>query len=157
MNPPKFNPPRTKMTNNNSTLPRLDILEGLGKHLLEGNLNHEKWTFGRFLDDRYMPNSTYGDSIAELPFLFPDEFEFYNYYRSRKVVMGNVKVCRDTVKSLFGFEKENDPKLKFQNLGDILCWSRYYSEDLIQPTPQKVGKMILDFLKNYRTRYPQAQ
>jgi len=144
------------MTNNISTRPRLDILEGLGLHLITGELNHKKWVFLDLTDSRTIPNEKFGDSVSELPFLFPDEFEFWSYYSSRKVLFNRFQVSQRTASFLFGFDRENDPKLLFQNLGEILFNPSFYKEDFGKhPSPQKVGKQILKFVKDYRIRYPQ--
>lgn len=52
------------MTEKNGTLPRLDILEGLGKHLFSGKLNHKKFFLGYLSEDRTVPNEKFGDAIC---------------------------------------------------------------------------------------------
>ena len=86
-------------------------------------------------------------------FLFPEEFEFYGYYSSRKVLRQNIIVGKDTANYIFGFDKINDPKMKFQNLGDILCSIRYYSNDFKQPKPKEVGRHLLSYVKRYKKTY----
>ncbi len=142
------------MSEKNSTLPRLDILEALGNHLVSGKLNHAKFIVGNLSEERTIPNEVTGDAISELPFLFPEEFEFYGYYSSRKVLKQNIIVGKDTANYIFGFDKITDPKMKFQNLGDILCSSRYYYDFLLyRPKPKEVGRHLLSYVKRYKKTY----
>lgn len=141
------------MSEKNGTLPRLDILEALANHLISGKLNHAKFIFGNISEERTIPNEKIGEAISELPFLFPEEFEFYGYYSSRKVLRQNIIVSKDTANYIFGFDKITDPKMKFQNLGNILCSISYYFNDFKQPKPKEVGRHLLSYVKRYKKTY----
>jgi hypothetical protein len=142
------------MTNINSTLPRLDILEGLEKHLRSGNLGHKKWDFQSVCYQ--FDCGTCGCAIGELPYVFPHDF----YFDKSKETIGATVIgfdCDHAVVPLNIFHVLRFEESQKEILANIFSDSeRHGVMNMKDVTPLMIADAIKQFITNYRIRYPQT-
>ncbi len=129
-------------------LPRTNMLFAWANHLINEKLGHDNFDFNSY--HKSSSCGTFGCAIGELPYVFPDTFEFSNVevclvYNHRE----NVDIaCNETMVNTFNLnESEANTLYNICHDEGIYCLQSY------EITAQMVGNKIFELATELQSKY----